>query len=318
MVGDDHATEAGTSELFSRMVSHSPAGCRLEDWTCLRATALLTPKTKFPADLAEHYHQLGFELGVHVDTGCRNQSRDGFRATLARQLRDFQAKYPMLPKQVTSRTHCIAWEGWVDPARAEAENHIRLDFNYYHWTPEWLKGHAGFLTGSGFPMPFVTEDGRVLDVYQAETHLVNQDGVPQRAGIASVLDRALDEHQYFGAFGTHFDYSDSYSSLLIEEAQKRGVALISAAQLLAWSDGRNRSGFSDVVWHGRELTFDQTVAPGAENADVMLPYLRDGMRLAGIECAGKRLAYGTEVIKGLRYAFFPARSGHCAARYVEG
>lgn len=316
MIADDHATIAGTSKLFSRMVQLSPPDCRMEEWTCLRATALLTPKKKFATNLAERFHNLGFELGAHIDTGCRNESREAFRATLAGQLRDFQAKYPMLPKQVTSRTHCIAWSGWVNPARAEAQDGIRLDFNYYHWPPEWLKGRSGFLTGSGFPMPFVDEDGRVLDVYQAETHLVNEDGAPQREGISSMLDRALDEHQYFGAFGTHFDYSDGYSGLLIEEAQKRGVALISAVQLLAWTDGRNSSAFTDLAWRGRQLSFTQTVGPGAENADVMLPYLPNGLRMAGIECAGKRLDYSTEIIKGLEYAFFPARSGRCVARYV--
>ena len=65
--------------------------------------------------------------------------------------------------------------------------------NYYYWPDSWLKGRPGFMTGSGLPMRFTRADGQIIDVYQQETHLVDEvffsteqpnaiDGLLARAG----------------------------------------------------------------------------------------------------------------------------------------
>jgi hypothetical protein len=271
--------------------------------------------TELSPTAAGRYLDAGFELGVHVDSACRNQANWRFSRTTKRQLSDFAAQMRR-PSQSTNRNHCIVWNGWTDMAEIQREHGIRLDMNFYHWPPSWLSGRAGFMTGSGFPMPFVREDGRVLDIYQAATHLVNESGVPQKQGVHDMLVRALGPEQLFGAFGTHYDYSDSYDKVLIEEALKHQIAMISADQMLRWLDARNGSLFRDLVWSGSRLTFTTELKPGAEYATVLLPAVSRGLRLATVTCSSADVDFHVEVIKGLQMAMFPARAETCEARYA--
>ena len=315
MTGDDHATAGGTATLFAKLAAQSPAGCRLAAWECLRATAYLTPGAAMSAEQAEQFRKLGFELGVHVDTNCRNQDTLTLANTVEGQLREFHAKYARVPRQTTHRIHCIVWNGWADLARIERQNGIRLDFNYYHWPPAWIDQRPGFMTGSGFPMPFIDSDGSVLDIYQAASHMVDESGVPQREGVLYMIGRALGPEQFFGAFGTHYDHTDDFEDVLIEVARRHGVPLISAEQLLAWLDGRNGSRFEKLSWDDGKLRFTVHLAPGAEAASVMLPAAFGGESLVRVTCGGQPMRFAVQTIKGLDAAFLPARAGACEAAY---
>lgn len=315
MTGDDHATAGGTATLFGKLAAQSPPGCRLAAWECLRATAYLKPGTQLSPAQAEHFRRLGFELGVHVDTNCRNQDTLTLANTVQGQLREFHGRYARLPRQTTHRIHCIVWNGWADLARIERQNGIRLDFNYYHWPPPWIDQRPGFMTGSGFPMPFIDSDGSVLDIYQAASHMVDESGVPQQDGVLYMIRRALGPEQFFGAFGTHYDHSDEFEDVLIQVARRYGAPLISAEQLLAWLDGRNASRFETLSWDGGKLRFTTRLAPGAEAASVMLPAAFQGESLTRVTCGGRPMAFAVQTIKGLDMAFLPARAGSCEAVY---
>lgn len=315
MVGDDHATAGGTEHLFYRLNSLSEPNCDLGRWECLRATALLAPDTVFAPETAETYHEAGFEIGLHVDTGCVDHELPTLREIYARQTSEFRAKYPSLPPQVSQRLHCIVWNGWTDTAELESSFGVRFDTNYYNWPPLWLKTRPGFMTGSGLPMPFITQNGVLLDVYQAPTQLVNENGVPHREGIAAMLDGALGKTQYFSAFVAHYDFADDYDKILIEEARKRNVALISAQQMLDWLDGRNSSTFADIRWNDGKLDFRMELARGAEHASVLLPLSSDAGTLSNIRCEGRDIPFAPETIKGIDYASFAAMTGSCSSTY---
>lgn len=312
MAGDDHG-HGGTARLFGKLAELSPAGCRLAAWECYRATAYVTPKAQFPPALAMKYRQMGFEVGAHVDTGCRNENDQKLSRDLRGQVASFQNTYRT--KQVTHRIHCLVRNGWAVLPKIERDNGIRLDLNYYHWPPRSVQNRPGFLTGSGFPMPYAAEDGAVLDIYQGASHLVNESGVPQSQGVAFMLQQALGPAQYFGAFGAHFDYSDHYDDVLIAAARQFHVPLITAEQLLTWTDGRNRSRMSDIAWRGSTLQFAVRLAQGAEGADVVLPASFGGRRLASITCDRQAVETTLQTIKGLDMALFAAPSGRCEARY---
>jgi hypothetical protein len=314
MAGDDHATKGGTARVFAKLSDMSPPDCNLDRWDCPRATAYLTPGTALAPGEAKKFHKLGFEIGAHIDTACKNQENRLLARTIGFQLEQFRVKYGVLPKQETQRIHCLAWNGWVDVPRLEREHGIRFDLNYYYWPPSWIEERPGFMTGSGFPMPFVDQNGNILDIYQAGTQLVNENGVPQSEGVAFMLSRALGPEQFFGVFGTHYDFSDGFDDILIREARRRGVALISAAQMLSWLDGRNRSQFDNIQWENNILTFTQRI--GAEAAYAMLPSRFRDRRMEAVVCGSERLAYSIEQIKGIEFAFFPARSGTCQAIYA--
>lgn len=318
MVGDDHATRNATATLLAKLVELSPPNCSLERWTCLRATALLTPGTEMAPAIVKAYHDQGFEFGVHMDTTCRNLDTDAFVELLRRQLSEFRARYSFLGRQQVQRFHCIVWNGWTESAELEAEAGIRFDMNYYNWPPAWLDGRPGYMAGSALPMPFVTEDGTVLDIYQAATQLVNEDQVPHVFGVRTMIERAIGADQFFGAFVTHYDYSDDYADILVEEARRHNVPLISAEQLLAWVDGRNRSRFANLDWQDGVLRFSQRLAKGAEDAFVHLPLRATAGQLLGVRCNGQQIAFRMQEIKGLSVATFPAHAGDCTATYGGG
>ena len=127
---------------------------------------------------------------------------------------------------------------------------MRMDLSYYYWPGSWIKDRPGFMTGSGVPMRFADLDGSMIDVYQAATHLVNESGMRFPSAIITQLDRALGPLGYYGAFGTHYDFSDDFDKQLTATAKDRGVPLVSVQQLLDWTDGRNNSHFARIAWSG--------------------------------------------------------------------
>jgi hypothetical protein len=318
MVGDDHATQGGTLRLFGKLAAESPPGCRIDQWQCLRATSLITLRTTLAPQDVMKFAKLGFDFGVHVDSKCRNQEPKRLAATVSDQLEQFRARYPLLPSQKVHRIHCIVWTNWTDLAKIESEHGVRLDMNYYYWPPAWVRDRPGFMTGSGFPMRFADEDGNVLNIYQAADHLVNENGLPQRQSVDFLLDRALGAEQFFGAFGTHYDYSDGFADILVAEARRRGVSLVSGAQLATWIKARDRSVFGNIVWFGSTLTFSTYLAPGAEHAQVLLPASFRGVPIAELTCGNQEVALKRETIKGLDYVAFQAHSGLCAASFGGG
>ena len=316
MAGDDHATDGGAPRLFSWLDLLSAPDCDLGGWECRRATAYLSPDTDLAADAATTYAKLGFEIGVHIDTGCTVPiTRHSLGRLLRSQIEEFQKRYPHLPKQQTHRMHCLSWTGWVEVPSVQLEMGMRFDLNYYLWPPEWLGGRQVFLTGSGFPMPFADLNGNQLDAYQAASHLVNESGVPHETAIRQMLDGALGPNQYFGAFGTHYDFTDDFEQLLIRFSIKNNVPLITAQQMLTWLDGRNASSFSDLIWNEGLLTFKVSIAPGAERASLLLPMSFGRKKLVDVTCGKRTFPLNPEEIKGLMMTFFQSHGGECGARY---
>lgn len=318
MAGDDHATPNGTRDAFSLLSKASPYGCRNDAWECYRATSYITHNTSITSEQMRLYIQAGFELGIHVDTGCANQDNTTVQLALSHQIDTFGRREMGFNKQETHRIHCIVWNGWADTAKIERTHGIRFSMDYYYWPGSWVKGRSGFMTGSGFPMRFADVDGTILDIYQAASHIVNENGIDHAEGMRTLIKKALGPEQYFGAFGTHYDYSDSFHETALSVAEQNKIALISAEQMLHWLDGRNNSRFNDIMWKDYKLDFNVQLEPRAAFAMVMLPLWSQGERISHIICEGERVTFEAEKIKGLEYAMFLGRSGRCIATYEAG
>jgi N,N-dimethylformamidase beta subunit-like protein/uncharacterized protein DUF4082/Big-like domain-containing protein len=316
MTGDDHGTPEGTKSTFDTLIAESAPGCSVANWGCYRATSWLYTESGLTNSQALTYQNQGFEMGVHVNTNCANWTPltlDNFFAT---DLSSFAAKYTNLPAQKTNRTHCIAWSDWATQPKVEFNHGIRLDETYYYWPASWVQNRPGFMTGSGFPMRYADLDGAVIDVYQAPTHLVNENGITYPEGINTMLDKALGPEGYYGVFGTHYDYSDSFDAQLLNSAKARNVSMISAQQLLTWLDGRNSSSFGNPTWNGTQLGFSITVGAGANNLFAMVPNQIPGRHLGSLTINGSTVSFTVETIKGRSYAVFRAANGNAVATYV--
>lgn len=317
MASDDHSTASGTQDSFNRLLTASPAGCNVANWECARSTSLTYESSPMTNATAASYAAQGFDIGSHVSTGCSDWTPASLESSISADLSAFTAKYTSLPAQHVTRTHCIAWSDWATAPKTELAHGLRLDLNYYYWPGSWVQNRPGFFTGNGVPMRFADSDGSMIDVYQLPSHLVNESGMAFPQAINTVLDRALGAEGYYGAFGTHYDFSDTFDQQLIAAAQSRGVPLVSGQQMLNWSDARNNSTLGAPTWSGNNLSFTATVDANTNGMlRTMLPLSSSKGRLTGIKKSGVAVSYTTEVIKGIQYAVFAASTGTFTASYA--
>ena len=321
MTGDDH-TSSGTEEHFDRFLELSPAGCSVADWDCVRSTSYVyTSNDMTPAQVADFQAQ-GFEIALHLNTGCADFTEDSLRADWQTQLPDFLDTWTgVVEAPRTNRTHCIAWSDWSSEPRVGREFGIRLDTNYYYWPGSWVQNRPGMFTGSGIPMRFADLDGSLIDVFQATTQITDESDMSIPAHIAALLDRALGPQGYYGAFTMNM-HSDRPVTLgaeaIVSAAQARGVPVISAEQLLDWVEGRNNSSFAGLAFDGDNLRFTLNQAAGARGLEAMVPAVGPGGRVALVTRDGAPVPTSSRVVKGIEYLVFPAVPGNYVATYPPG
>lgn len=319
MALDDHGVPGGTQTYFNQLNTNTPAGAQLNQWECLRATSWMFVDGSTMTDAqAAAYNAQGFDLGIHVNTGCADWTPASLEATFTSELALWASTYPSLPPQTGNRTHCIVWSDWATQPKVELGKGIRMDLNYYYAPDWWVQNRPGMFTGSGLPMRFADLDGSMIDVYQVVSQLVDENGLTYPAGIDTMLDKALGFEGYYGVFGTHYYISgDNFGSQVITSAKARGVPMITGKQILDWTDGRNASFFSQITWSGNNLTFTATV-DGRTNGMLrgMLPVQSVKGALTALTRNGTAVAYTQETIKGVTYAMFPAASGNFSAAYT--
>jgi hypothetical protein len=318
MAVDNHGNQTAEAR-FQAEEAASPAGCSVADWECIRSSAYIYAGA-LPSDaVAKQYEDAGFEIGVHVNTGCSDWTPTALAGYFTQQLADFASWYPSLTPQVTHRTHCIAWSDWASEPKVELQNGIRLDTNYYYWPPTWVNNTPGFFTGSGMPMRFADLDGTMIDVYQATTQMTDESGQTYPLTINTLLDNAIGSTGYYGAFAAniHADGStESQASAIVASAKARGVPVVSAKQMLAWLDGRNGSSFGAVSWSSGVLTFGIAVGAEANGLQAMLPTSAGGSPLTALTRGGVTVSFTKQTMKGIEYAIFSAAPGTYQASYA--
>ena len=317
--GDDHGN-GGTGGRFSTYNAASPSGCSVAAWECARFSSYVFPGTPLSDADAASYMSHGFEVGVHPQNGCTNfTSLTSLLDNYASQLDAWRSSYPSLPSPTTNRYHCIVWSDWVSQAKAELANGIRLDNNYYYYPGSWLADRPGFMTGSGMPMRFTDTDGSLIDVYQSNTVMTDESGQTYPFTPDTLLDRALGAQGYYGAFtaNLHTDNATTFEDTqVLASAQARNVPLITAKQLLTWTDGRNASSFGNITWSGTTMGFTIAVGAGANRLTAMLPTTGpNGTTLASVARGGTPVPFTQSTIKGQQYAFFAATGGAYEATY---
>ena len=113
LTGDEHGG-AGWTTRFDQLQALSPAGCSVADWKCLRATTYTYTSTPVTDAQAKAYQDSGFEVALHLNTGCDTFTASSINDAFAEQLGDFAGAFPSVAAPTTNRTHCIAWGGLGD------------------------------------------------------------------------------------------------------------------------------------------------------------------------------------------------------------
>ena len=317
MTGDDHANN-GTTGRFNQYKTLSGANdnaAGVADWLAIRGSSYIYPNTPITPAQVLAFQNDGFEIGLHLNTGCSNWTESSLNSDWNTQWSQLTANFPGIDDQVTHRTHCIAWSDWATQPKVQAARGIRLDVNYYYWPDVWVLDRPGMFTGSGMPMRFADLDGTLIDCYQVTTQLTDESGITYSTHINSLLDKAIGPEGYYGVFcaNMHTDAnggnSTNGSDAIINAAVTRSIPVVSAKQMLEWLDGRNNSAFGAVTWSGNELSFTISAASGSRNMRAMVPVVSESGALTSITYDGAPVATANETIKGVEYAFFDATLG---------
>ncbi len=323
MTGDDHA-KGGTSRRFDHYMAQSPPGCSVADWQCVRSTSYVYTGTPLTDAQAAAYQAAGFEIALHYHVApapadCSDFDPATIGADLGEQLDAFAVKWPSLARPVSNRTHCIVFSDWSSAPSAERAHGIRLDANYYYWPGTWLRDRPGLFTGSGFPMRFAAGDGALIDVYQLATQITDESDMNIPAHIRALLDGALGADGYYGVFTANMHNDDPThpgADAIVAEAQRRGVPVVSAAQMLTWLDGRNDSSFGGLSFTAGQLRFRLNAAPGSRGLEAMIPSVSSGGALQGLSRDGQAVPMDHRTVKGISYVMFDAVPGDYVASYA--
>ena len=319
MTGDDHGN-GGTAGRFDQFKALSPAGCSLVNWECIRGTSYMFTTGPMTDAQAAQYTSDGFEVGLHINTGCADFTLSSLQTFYQQQVADFVNKYPSAGALMTQRHHCIAWSDWTSGAQVQLAYGMRLDASYYYWPPSWVGDVPGNFTGSAMPMRFAKLDGSFLDVYQAVTQMTDESGQTYPFTVDTLLDRAIGTEGYYGVYtvNAHTDtVASSVSDAVVNSAVARGVSIVSAKQMLAWLDARNASSFGAMNFSGGNLTFTVTKDPSANGLQGMLPLRSGGGILTSLTRSGAPVSFTAKVVKGVDYAFFDASGGTYVAAYAS-
>ena len=181
-----------------------------------------------------------------------------------------------------------------------------------------MQNRPGLFTGSGFPMRFADENGSLIDVYQAATQLTDESGIDIPAHIKALLDGALGSDGYYGVFtaNMHTDIPvHEGARAIVNEAQSRGVPVVSAVQMATWLDGRNGSSFGGLSFAGGQLRFTVHAANGSRGLRAMIPSSAGGRALVSLTRGGQPVSLTARTVKGIAYAMFDAAAGDYVAQY---
>src|SRR5262249_35131661 len=124
-------------------------------------TCYVMDEQPLPPEAGTALQARGHSFGKHIWAGPR-PSVAAMAAAVTEQIGGFRPRYGYTP--LTNRGHCLIWPGWTEMAEILAEAGVRMDANLVgvHC------GH-GYLTGSGLPVKFMDERGRLIDLYEQST-----------------------------------------------------------------------------------------------------------------------------------------------------
>lgn len=295
----------------------------------------------FPGDV-EHWRQRGHEFSLHPYV------EDGLGAGWEQHWREFTGLgYGTAMRTV--RTHRILWTGWTETALVQATHGFRMNFDYYHWGPlfqsrqgEWL---YGYMTGSGLPMRFIDEQGRLLNIYQqltqmADDHWLNLHwgGVAKISADAALdIVRAMVVDSLAGAYSVltgHF-HVDPYAiggqwlpqaerwlEGFLDIANTYSLPVVSADDWYGFTSARASTTFSNIEWFAEQGRLRlELSSPGqtAERLGVMFPLEHEGRRLADVAVDGAIQGFLTRRVGGVVYGWVtvPAGDHQLAATYAN-
>lgn len=264
--------------------------------------------------------QQGHDFGQHAFAGAK-PTLDEMRSGLRAEMDAFRARYGHEP--VTYRGHSVIWAGWTETAKYLRENAVRLDTNFaagrYH--------HAGYVNGSGLPVKFMDEDGRLIDLYE-QTTMSTDDGWTTDKIFAPAMsvgecialskeqaDDAIDRyhtvyHPYFHPLRTRAGPTSTQQWLeeVLEHCQERGFHFVSGVDWVDFNDARRALQITAYAFDPASLTlrFTLEAALSVQSLSLILPYAFRGAPLQSAQVNGEQVPIHARELEGRPQVLLPA------------
>lgn len=307
------------------------------------AKSIVARNLNFPTpEQVAAWRQRGHEFGLHpyVEEGLESGWKDYQQSFIG---------YGYGPISPTARTHRILWDGWVETARVQAAHGIRMNMDFYHYGTAFQKESGewvyGLFNGSGLPMKFVDAQGRILNIYQQVTQLVDEHlmKLPWGGGwvgldgdqSAQVAENILQHAAQVGAAISaqyHIDLL-AFEAEFVEKAMRFmegsleaavgvGFPIWTAEAWYRFTEARQRARMTgwtaDRQARRMEFTLDADAA-GESTLEVLLPQQWQGSRLDQVWVDGAQTPVTAKRHAGLQYAAFLVSLGKrlITAQYRE-
>jgi hypothetical protein len=285
-----------------------------------------------PSDVVTPYHAAqwrarGHELALHPYV------EEGLESGWARYWQQFTGLgYGEFD---TTRTHRVLWHGWTDTARVQAEYAVRMNLDYYHVGPTFQRPDGswafGYFTGSGLPMRFVDAEGRLIDNWQQNTHLVDEQVIemPWGANFAgSTPEEAVEiadasiRRAAGGAYAAlgvqcHFDSfavpgpwtagAGRYLDGVLTSGRAHGLPILAATRWLAFTQARAGVRITAVQLDAAAglLTFTAQVGAPEQALTLLIPRQNSAQRLVALQANRKQISFQTRKVGATLYAVAP-------------
>ena len=175
MTGDDHA-DGGTDGHSTASRRASPSGCSVADWECVRATSYVYPGTTIDHPGDARLSSEGFEIALHLNTGCADFTPGLDRTTGATSSPSSSCDSPGSPAadqpDALHRLERLGERGEGGAARTASASTRTTTTGLGRGSRTALESSPVRGSRSGSP----TLDGSMIDVYQATTQLTDESG----------------------------------------------------------------------------------------------------------------------------------------------
>jgi len=255
-------------------------------------------------------------FATHHDVGPHPNLRslDGTPVTdrlaeMVRQIKLFEDTWGV--KARTTRNHCTAWVGYTDLVETMEACGVRMEANYTSSGYMRERNHAPYAPfGGAMPMRYCRADGRLVNVFQQHTHVMDDvwfapdHGATRKStysfrftaeSFSPILNRILDDtmtrfHTPLTTCihpGNWVRYSREQGRALVVEAVRRHMPVWSITQWSRFWDKRDTWTCSDVTWHNHELTCTFAGSDSNDSLHAQLPARFHDLTLQGVVIDGQ-------------------------------
>ena len=302
---EDTATPEETLEQMDWLAAH---GARMD-------LNMIPDTSETPPELLPRYLE-------HHDVGPHPNLRPLDGQPLAERLADFDRQLTLFTEKYGVRATClrnhgVAWIGYTEIVEVMERHGIRMDTNYT--SGQFRRGrqfapYAGF--GAAMPVRFCRADGRLHQVFQLHTQIMDDVWFAPDAGVYknSTYSYRFGPEAFDAIAARVFDdlvarlhtpltvcihpsnwvrFSREQGQALVRHAQARNMPVWSVTQWCSFWDARDGWVIDDLRWSDGTLTFIMAGGTPHEALRLAIPVEYAGCRLTDITVDGEPVEYAT-------------------------